>query len=89
VHSHHGICIAGMIHQVFPIGIYHNRLAPSNYKQKVLGSSERDIHATHIAQESNAVASGCAHTGKDDNVCLSSLKGVNSIHFHQSFIMRA
>jgi hypothetical protein len=89
VHGHHGICVASMIHQVSPIRVHHNRLAPSNNKQKVFGTRERNIHASHVTQESNTVTSSGSYTGKDDNVCLSSLKGVNSIHFHQSFILWA
>ena len=53
----------------------------------MFGSSQCDIHTSHITQESDSSTSSRTHARKDNDVGLTALEGINGTDFNKMFIL--
>lgn len=68
-----------MFDKVSPVRVDFDRLTACKNEQEVFCPSQRNIHASHITQETDAVAPSGTDGRKNHDVCLSSLERVNRV----------
>jgi hypothetical protein len=70
--SNDSIRFSSVLYKVVPVGVHDDRLTPSNDKQKVFGTSQRNVHTANVGKKPNTFTTSGANRTKDYNRCLSS-----------------